>query len=651
MNECRDRLEIIADIDSLVQTRGFLVAFSDLLRKETFYFADSTPGNRFEEILYSEIAFVLGRMVINYDYSIVSDSSLGNKELEKIESQLKQLLEELHFTYIIGQIPSSLSDLVRGETATELFFYSDSGAYDIQFIEHVRKVYRYSLQWLKDEFGYDIDVIETIYKILTYRLSLAYHVITSGTPQTSPLDLFRISPAEILLYAAVREKVNLTIEDVEAFLELFSCDTSMQYSSFTSIETRNIVNEKPLIRLPDGNFYFSSPILLAKAIYEFPYHAMIRVKNTNALDKIGDALEKTTYEYLVDVFGEENTFQNVDIFDGKNHITDIDVLVKINKTFIIVQDKNKRLTMSAKAGDYDAIMDDFDKAIQQAYGQGLKAREALLMSRQPKAKIVLKCQGDAIDVDGVNTAYILCINGDYFQGDKMQESILLKVDETSPPVQMSIFDLQLTTHYLQDAYDFMFYLNRRTEEYARLFSESEVNYLAYYLSQDLLLPPQTDLFVIDSDFEWDLRRDYCCTRFIEEEHDYIFPKRRLSSEYIDFVKDIENIDTPVDKFKISALLRSANQEVADKIVKLIKRSTRKALITRKPSDFSMGLKDEKGKPIGGIICVVDTDGRRLINALEKLHCKHAENGGIWASVGYLYEKGGLKLNVAIMNME
>ena len=145
--------------------------------------------------------------------------------------------------------------------------------------------------------------------------------------------------------------------------------------------------------------------------------------------------------------------------------------------------------MTARAGDGQALQTDFIQAVQDAYGQGIKGRNALLLGDcelQDEHGKPIKLPRD------IDKVYILCVTGDHYPAIVTQAKVFLKKQDGDPhPVMMSVFDLDVVTFYLNDRFDLLYYLRQRTIHEAHFLAESEMNLLGFHLKHKLF--PHEDI--------------------------------------------------------------------------------------------------------------------------------------------------------------
>lgn len=97
----------------------------------------------------------------------------------------------------------------------------------------------------------------------------------------------------------------------------------------------------------------------------------------NRWENRGLNVEALAHGLLWRSFGD-NVYHSVKVKRGSTVLTDIDGLAVIGNKAIIFQEKSKWLTDLSKSGDETSLRSDFQKAIQDAYDQGIVSRQAIL---------------------------------------------------------------------------------------------------------------------------------------------------------------------------------------------------------------------------------------------------------------------------------
>lgn len=654
----RTRSKIISDLVKVTQSNGFLIALSSIMQKESFMDISDNNATQIDpqdETTFNEIAFLIGLMVQNKDYISNATDKINAKDVIETKKRIKKLLRELHYTYIPNI--TSKDSINSPEMSIESIFYSESGAYDFQFIDHIGKLYRYDTEWLKQNKSFDLCVVARIFIAILAKINHSYFIANqSNTTQldlnnpTKVINLFLIQPEEILTIAA-DDGIPITLDEVNTFFNIFGYTGQEQYCNFTDPSSQNIIYERPLIKTNLG-YFVSSTILLAKAIFLFPYYAAMGDDSYRSTfsQNIGKALEDTTREYIEKVFGKNNTYESAILYQGKQRVTDIDVLAYCDSTAIIIQNKNKKLTVTSKSGNQETIKQDFQKSIQDPYEQGVKAAKILLQTDNYK----LQQDNTIIKQRKINRAYIICVNGDYYPGNKHAERCQLKIQKHFVPIQMSIFDLEITTDYLRDPYDFLFYLERRTSDYRNLGTNNEVNYLSFYLTQDLLMPNDADFLSLSDDLELILRKEYYYNKLFSHK-DICYSssiERRLPSEYMSLLDEISHINcNSPEKTDIIFAMRYFSSDLANDIINNIKRMKCQIELGKPISDFSVKTQAYRNTKRIGLTCVACNNQNRLTYYMAELSTKHKDEWtdiDEWVAIGFSKIENTWKISCLMM---
>lgn len=488
-----NREEIIKELKIIVNSVGFLRVLANIARKDAFLMVnDDEFKYEPDSIQYSEIGYLIGLM-ISEPYSLENSiKKIDNTLLESQEKRIMELLQSLHYTYMT--FPSSEDGLMTADSIMESIFYAESGAYNLQFLSHIKYIYRHDITWINSKIGFNIELCIDIFNAIVSWMEATYCcALNEKIPideldvsnQNNAFNILCVSPETIYAYCKVNG-VEISPKDVQAFFNVFSYCGQEQYDDFFGIESQNIITERPIIKIDESRYFIASTILLAKAIYGRPFY--IGIQDSSYKDvfskHIGDALEETAEEFLRRSFGKNNTYRNVIIESKKGkRISDADVLCICDDAVIIAQCKNKRLTIKSKGGDILSAKNDYLKAIQDPYEQGCRIAEAI--KNKSGLHFTLN-NGERLNVEkDIDKVFILCITSDYYPGSKLQEKLFSKPNEYFTLNQMSIFDLELAVKYLIDPYDFLYFLYRRSAVRGKFITNNEINILGHYLEADL----------------------------------------------------------------------------------------------------------------------------------------------------------------------
>ena len=165
---------------------------------------------------------------------------------------------------------------------------------------------------------------------------------------------------------------------------------------------------------------------------------------------------------------------------------------------VIAQCKSKKLTIEAKQGDGKTLRSDFIKAIQDAYDQALKGKKALTESGYQ----LIEGNGTPVPIPAeVDEVFVLCVSGDHYPAVMSQARVYLNRDEDdSSPILLSLFDLDVVSFYLQDRYDFLYYLRQRSAHAERFFASSEMALLGFHLKHKLFPDENYDGAFVDEGY-------------------------------------------------------------------------------------------------------------------------------------------------------
>ena len=442
----------------------------------------------------------------------------------------------------------------------EPMFYAGEGVYDFQYMEYLQPKYKYDREWLKDNKGFELDVVPKIVKTIKQLLTdKAYQVLPINIKEAFPevaakarkklrkhyskTELDKIEREQYiaasfyryhalfpdpdnwnddntegwrLFYQNLLELFVIQPADLKGFktntLNHFFANFSFLPGDNTAYEGPgyyNILNSRPFIHLGKERYFLPIGFLLPEAIYESPFYWMTEDASyrTSLAKHRGDVGEEIAYEWLSKVFGAENTFRSIQVESKKGkRETDIDVLCLLGNKALCVQVKSKKLTLTAKRGNFEQLLIDFKGAVQDAYDQGLKSRSAIL---EQKFKFKNQQGEDIYLPREINEVYIMGLTTENYPSLAHQLYLMLdKKPEDPYPLFVSAFDLELLTHYLKDPYDFLYYIRQRIALMDYFRADEELVYLGYHLDQKLWPREGASMVAIETDFGKIIDRNY-----------------------------------------------------------------------------------------------------------------------------------------------
>ena len=496
MATIRNQAEILADLERLSQAPGFVYTFCRMTWSALWMSTDEVteidwhlrPNNQ-------ELSLLLGLLV---KHPLALDEIPSEEAFRQQAAEAIKLLYELHGScafpthYTHGQPRNVGHDqaldqaetyrawMLSGQGMAEPIFYGGPGAYIFQYLEMAAKRYAADEAWFQDKVGIGLSSI----------LHIADAVHQLSRDRLRKVDLWssheEVCRAVLSAMSFRAEKIpEIKRNTLDNFLTKFSLVPSNVNQEFDSMGAYNTVHSHPAIALGDGRYWVPLLPNLAESIYESPFYWMNRDKQyaDTALKNRGDATEIITRDLLVPVFGPTRVHRGVVVRKGRTDLTDLDVLAVSGNKALIVQCKSKKLTLTARAGHGHTLRRDFMQAVQDAYDQALRGRDALLRGNCTLTDSV----GNAVQLPNhVDEVYILCITGDHYPAVITQARFLLnKADEDPNPVMMSVFDLDIISFYLRDRFDFLYYIRQRSTHAAYFVAENEKALLGFHLKRKL----------------------------------------------------------------------------------------------------------------------------------------------------------------------
>lgn len=331
------------------------------------------------------------------------------------------------------------------------------------------------------------------------------------------------------------------------------------------------------------------------------------------------------------VFGPSNVYKGVKVQKRSTTISDIDILAVAGNKAVVVQAKSKRLTELARKGNEQQIKTDFEKAIQDAYEQGLTCRKAML----DKDSSLLSEDGSNIRLDeSIDEVYIICLTSDHYPSLKFQvDHYLLKRPEDPYPLTVNLFDLDVLTFYLKDPFELLYYLRQRITLNDYFHAEEELAYLGYHLNQKLFpIANKSGVYIdqrmgqlIDAHFPM-IRGYYPELKATDKLH-----HKWANKKFMDIIEQIKETRDPGFTDAIFYLYDIAGSG-ADALINAIEETKQKSLRDSKNHDFSMIFEDDKSGVT--FISQVTGDSRLLEKHLLDLCVarKYKTKADVWMGV-------------------
>ena len=509
----RPEPEVFADLASLCISPGYIHALALIsLHSEIVMFdKELTPEAMSQQysgdrLIPAEISTLVGLMM----QATIDFGAPGPSEIMRYLDQTQALLHELHQAIlqpgtarIIGDAatdPSS-NPFTAGQVLREVMFYGGLSAYPFQYRDMAPQKYHADADWLLVNKGIRLDVAHavcgTVVEILQQRVTGTFAGLAGATfGHRSMLPGYTFSTTE------VASRAGLSPTDVLAVVEAFTLAEGERNATFTSLHEFNVAYAYPFIRKSEDEYVLLQHYSVAEALYNTPSYWMLadRTYAPQAQRHRGDFTEAFAFDRLVDVFGRDRVFQNVEIMKSRREAAgEIDVLAIFGDRAIVVQAKSKRLTLAARSGNETELRKDLKGAIEDAVDQARTCAGAIA-----EPNVTLRCRdGRTVpQVSDLHTIFPVCVVADHYPALAFQVSQFLDLSATDPVARVltiDLFALDTMTEMLGSPLRLLSYLSLRARFGDQLVFGHEHVPLAYHVSQNLWLEDTTDLLFLQDD--------------------------------------------------------------------------------------------------------------------------------------------------------
>ena len=228
----------------------------------------------------------------------------------------------------------------------------------------------------------------------------------------------------------------------------------------------NTLNERPLIER-NGRYWMILPSVVHPTIMTtFFFDLMADKSYRPKFEKMrGTWLESKTAEFLRRVFPSEDVVLNP-LYPNGDELAD--VLVLHDRKVLIFQCKSKGLTFRSRMGtSLTDLKDDLEKAVENAYAQGVRARSYLMNKTEPTLKIKNGPCQLAIDQSQINGVFIVNVTLAPLQNIITRWASLSSeiglFEKEDYPWSVSLTDLDAITELCPNPPHFLHYVKRRIE--------------------------------------------------------------------------------------------------------------------------------------------------------------------------------------------
>ena len=433
--------------------------------------------------------------------NIISDDVEKTIEiLDKLHKCLNDEMWQDKFQDIVNIIKNKAilpKDLNKFSDFKEPIFYAADYAYDFQYRDFAVERYKRDDAWIVKEKGFNISDAQKVVYAIKEIFASKLHILSGYQDEANFMHFLWCFTFDLL---EIVDKSGCSVELTTNILKAFSLEIPCK-SEFEKIGDRNEALSNPIIPLGNNKYAIFQLYSLSESIYQSPIYWMRKDQKyiENANKNRGHFTENFAASCIERVLGKECIYKDVKIYDGNNVITDIDVLAIYADRAVIIQAKSKGLTELAKQGDIAEIKKDFQKAIQDAYNQGVKCAESL-----DKKNLVFKDSlGNNINVGReYREIFIICVTSEYYPSLNFQVHEFLQKQKTGTihfPYIIDIFCLDTLCEMLNNPLYFFSFLNRRVTYDKKIMCENELAILADHLKNNLYFSDKDDTVLIEED--------------------------------------------------------------------------------------------------------------------------------------------------------
>lgn len=509
---------IFSELETLCITPGYVNALSYIIFRDSVV----TGGEEFKKEDFGKL-YDRERLIRTEIEILIGLWLKGNRELEIPESTVTQelidrtdaLLAELHAAMLApahDDFKEALQNHAKGNDLDsplgkasflrEVIFYSGESAFSFQYSDFSSRRYSRDSDWIRTKFGFDMDeariVFDTIISWIAEKFYAEFEALReSAFRDWTVLPLFTFEPSDLF------ERVNLEASVVSAVLKKFTVPDDRKNESYLSIQDPNDAALFPLIPLEDGKIALFLEYTATGALYNSPAYWM-RLDSSYvdaAAKNRGDFTEEIVCAFIGRSFPSDRVFRNVIFKESKKSTSgEADVIFVHGKRAFVIQIKSKGLTDHAKAGNHDAISQDFSVAVQRAYDQAIICIDLI------KRKVPSFINGLQIELPGIDNVeefYPVCITSEHYPALSFQARQFLKTldsDKIKKPIVMDIFTLDIVTEFLTSPLYLVDYLAKRSLLNDKIMSSHELVTLAYHLRGNLFVPDDVHMMMVEDDF-------------------------------------------------------------------------------------------------------------------------------------------------------
>lgn len=604
-SEPRAEQDIFNDLAQLCAAPGFVHALSWMSLRDNYVTFDGVMDGDSLAASYSpgrtvrtEFTTLLGLLI----RQPIDLSEPPPAEIQALFDRTNTLLEELHARLgrpmwdsiietakaaQIGEIERPSSPFTRADVLREPIFYGGESAYSFQYRDMALDRYAADESWMLANKGFSISDAQAIACAISELqnakiVHVLSHLKTETTRSSSLLSGFTTTVEEIAA------RCTQPVETVRAVLAAFSV-TAPANQDFTSLGAFNVANACPIIALPDECYIALQTYSIVESLYDSPFYWMIsdRSYRAKASAHRGAFTEQFVAKRLCSVFGEQNVHCNINIESAAGRVSEMDVLVLFGDRAVIVQCKSKKMTLESRKGNDQTLREDFQKAVQDAYNQGLLCARALKRSELD----FVREGGVKLDIPELRNIYIVCAVSDHYPVLTVQARHFLEYEEDAvihAPLVADVFLIDVLTEMLASPLRLLSYIDRRVGYAERVHGTNELAILGYHLSQNLWFEDKTSIAMVADECSLDL--DTAMTVRREGISGTSTPKGILTkftdTHVAQIIEKIEHEARP-DLIDLGFLLLDINSDTVTQLDNGMKDVAQRTRFDGRPHDFTL----------------------------------------------------------------
>jgi len=506
----RKEPEIFEELGRLCLTPGYIhvIAYLTLrdtvIRFENQVTADSMNNlYGYSRLVRNEVNLLLGLVVKQkVDYSLPAPQLFS-----ELVEQTEALLLEFHNAMsaeIWGSIEEpSLEGIdqlsASGNVMREAIFYGGEAAYSFQYRDFLVPKYAADNAWLQGNVGFAIEDCEKVVRAVGRLLNDNTAFVNEET-KFLPADISNYLAGNHFTAQDVAHRANLSFDLVVHILNYFTLPSGPQNAAYKKAQDFNQVCARPLLK--DGDKYYLFNVYnLTESAYQSPFYWMWDDKpyRPSISKNRGDFTENFSEGRLVHIFGRDNVHASVELYQGKERIGEIDILVVFGDRLIILEAKAKQLTIPARQGEDESLQSDFQAAVQLACDQASGSAKLILggiptLIKRDKSVLPLP--------ESIKRIYLMTVVSDHYPALTYQASQFLKVARqncVAAPYVTDVFHLDVLAEMLDSPLYFLSYIDRRTGYFEKLSTSFEMTILSYHLQKNLWIEDSYDQIMLDDE--------------------------------------------------------------------------------------------------------------------------------------------------------